>query len=74
MLRTTGDVQEEFRMRGISVAAWSRHHGFNPRLVYQVLRSPNVPSRGQSHRIAVALGLKEGFLEQDFNLMTQVNR
>lgn len=74
MLRTTGDVLEEFSLRGISVAAWARHHGFNPTLVYQVLRSQQVPSRGQSHRIAVALGLKKGFLEQDFNLMTQANR
>lgn len=72
MLRTTTDVLEEFRLRGISVAQWARHNGFNPTLVYQVLREKHVPTRGQSHRIAVALGLKKGFLEQDLSLMNQV--
>lgn len=71
MIRTAGDVIEEFRLRGISVAAWARHNGFNPTLVYQVLRSRNIPSRGKSHCIAVALGLKQGLLEQDFSLMNQ---
>ncbi|UXY17202.1 DNA-binding protein [Chitiniphilus purpureus] len=72
MTRTTTDVLEEFRLRGISVAEWARHNGFNPTLVYQVLRSRHVPTRGQSHRIAVALGMKRGFLEQDLSLMNQV--
>jgi gp16 family phage-associated protein len=66
------DVLQEFHLRGISVAQWAKHNGFNPTLVYQVLRSRHVPTRGQSHRIAVALGLKKGFLEQDLSLMNQV--
>lgn len=42
MVRTTADVLEEFRLRGISVAEWARHNGFYPTLVYQVLRSRHV--------------------------------
>jgi len=71
MIRTAEDVLEEFRLRGISVAEWARHNGFNPTLVYQVLRARHVPTRGQSHRIAVALGMKKGLMEQDLNLMNQ---
>lgn len=71
MIRTARQALEEFRLRGISVAAWSRHNGFNPTLVYQVLHARSVPTRGESHRIAVALGLKHGLMEQDLNLMNR---
>ena len=67
MIRTAQEALDEFRSRGISVAAWSRHNGFNPTLVYQVLHARSIPARGQSHRIAVALGLKYGLMEQDLN-------
>lgn len=71
MIRTPAEVLKEFHERGISVAAWSRHNGFNPTLVYRVLRAKGSPNRGQSHRIAVALGLKEGFMEQNLALMNR---
>lgn len=71
MIRTALQALEEFRLRGISVAAWSRFNGFNPTLVYQVLHARTVPTRGESHRIAVALGLKHGFMEQDLALMNR---
>lgn len=68
MYRTADDVMKEFGLRGISAAEWARKNGFNPTTVYHVLRSANLPTRGQSHRIAVALGMKKGYEEQDFNL------
>ena len=71
MTHTVQEARKQFRLRGISVAQWARQHGFNPTLVYQVLRSENVPARGQSHKIAVALGLKEGFMEEDLSLLNQ---
>lgn len=64
MTKTTEEVVEEFRARGISIADWSRQNNFCPSLVYQVLRAKHIPVRGESHRIAVALGLKEGLLEK----------
>jgi gp16 family phage-associated protein len=70
MIRTPKEVLEEFRSRGISVAAWSRHNDFSPTLVYQVLHARSIPARGQSHRIAVALGLKHGLMEQDLDSIT----
>jgi gp16 family phage-associated protein len=49
-----------FEDAGISVAEWARTRGFSTGLVYQVLEGNRKCMRGQSHRIAVALGLKRG--------------
>jgi gp16 family phage-associated protein len=49
MIRTAQEALEEFRSRGISVAAWSRHNGFNPTLVYQVLHARSIPARRIRH-------------------------
>ena len=52
------DVRENFAKHGISVCDWARAHGFSESLVYAVLAGRNKASRGQSFKIAVALGLK----------------
>jgi gp16 family phage-associated protein len=49
-----------FEDTGMSVAAWSREHGFSEVLVSLVLNGKRMPIRGQSHAIAVALGIKQG--------------
>ncbi|WP_082680382.1 hypothetical protein [Paucibacter sp. KCTC 42545] len=51
-------IREDFYQRGESVAEWSRHHGFRPGAVYRVLSGQSLAARGNSHRIAVALGVK----------------
>jgi gp16 family phage-associated protein len=43
---------------GLSIADWSRQHGFNVRTVYAVLRGELKAKRGVGHKIAVAAGLK----------------
>jgi gp16 family phage-associated protein len=57
--RSAAEARAEFKRRGASVAAWAVANGFSPQLVYRVLNG-HAPERGQSHRIAVRLGLKEG--------------
>ncbi|MGI1672183.1 MAG: DNA-binding protein [Neptuniibacter sp.] len=57
---TPKEVRHEFEQWGISISSWAKENGFSPALVYQVLSGKNKCLRGQSHRIAVALGLKEG--------------
>ena len=57
--RSAAEARAEFKRRGESVAAWAVANGFSPQLVYRVLNG-HAPERGQSHRIAVRLGLKEG--------------
>jgi len=51
-------VWKTFRDQGVSVRAWAKERGFNPGLVYSVLRGERKCLRGQSHAVAVALGLK----------------
>lgn len=53
-------VRGIFEDSGISVAEWARARGFSTSLVYQVLEGRRKCLRGQSHRIAVALGIKQG--------------
>jgi gp16 family phage-associated protein len=57
--RSAAEARAEFQRCGASVAAWAVSNGFSPQLVYRVLRG-HAAKRGQSHRIAVLLGLKEG--------------
>lgn len=49
-----------FDESGISIAEWARAEGFSAALVYQVIEGKRKCTRGQSHRIAVSLGLKSG--------------
>jgi gp16 family phage-associated protein len=53
-------VRAVFEDSGISVAEWARARGFSTSLVYQVLEGRRKCVRGQSHQIAVALGIKQG--------------
>ena len=53
------EVRKIFVEDGISVAEWARNHNFSLALVYAVLKGRNQATRGKSHQIAVALGLKQ---------------
>jgi gp16 family phage-associated protein len=56
------EVRAEFGRNGISIAAWSRQHKVNKQLVYEILSGRRRCVRGQSHRVAVLLGLKDGVI------------
>jgi gp16 family phage-associated protein len=56
---------------GISIAEWARENRFSCGLVYQVLEGKRRCLRGQSHKIAVALGLKAGQLT-DVQTLSQI--
>lgn len=53
-------VKALFEEAGVPISEWARLHGFSTALVYQVLDGNRLCLRGQSHRIAIALGLKKG--------------
>ena len=53
------EVRQVFIEDGVSVAEWAREHNFSLPLVYAVLKGRNHATRGKSHKIAVALGLKK---------------
>jgi gp16 family phage-associated protein len=59
-LKSTAQVRAEFERKGMAVAAWARLHGYKASLVRQILRGERKCVRGDSHRIAVLLGLKIG--------------
>lgn len=53
------EVKRRLQAEGMSIAEWSRKHGFSQKLVYCVLDGSVQRLRGQAHQIAVAIGLKE---------------
>lgn len=61
-LRSTAEIRLEFARRGLSISGWARLHGYSVQLVYGVLTGRNRGLRGQSHEIAVRLGLKHGLI------------
>jgi gp16 family phage-associated protein len=59
-LRTAQQVRAEFERKGLSIAGWARKHGVSRQVVYEVLAGRKKCKRGQSHKVAVLLGLKHG--------------
>jgi len=55
-------ARERFSRTGLSISDWAAQHGFNRSLVYEVLAGRKKCERGNSHRIAVLLGIKKGEL------------
>ena len=56
----TAIAKSIFKDSGVSVSEWARKNGFSSTLVYQVLEGKRKCLRGQSHQIALALGIKQG--------------
>jgi gp16 family phage-associated protein len=59
-IRTPQEVRNEFIRKGVSLASWARLNGFDKATVSQVLSGDNAATRGQGHKIAVLLGIKDG--------------
>lgn len=55
---TEAEVRATFVARGINIAEWARARGFSAELTRMVLSGKRKCLRGQSHQIAVALGIK----------------
>lgn len=55
-------ARERLDQRGISLAEFSRINDLNPNLVSDLLAGRKKGLRGESHRAAVLLGIKQGFL------------
>ncbi len=65
MTKTRKQVRAELAFSGRSVTDWAKEHGFNPSLALFILNDDEANPkrkclRGESHNIAVSLGLKEG--------------
>lgn len=64
-LRSPAEARADFDRRGVSISGWAKANGLSPAIVYQVLAGTKRGRRGQAHRAAVLLGLKEGVVEQE---------
>lgn len=59
-LKTREQVQADFREAGITMSEWARANGFHRMTVVDLLRGVRQGLRGETHRCAIALGLKAG--------------
>jgi gp16 family phage-associated protein len=73
MLRSPASVKKDFKRKGISISGWAIKNGFSPQLVHMILAGKRTPTRGQSHNIAVRLGIKDGEVVPERELATAMN-
>lgn len=52
-------LKRAFEANGLSFAQWADEHGFRKANVYSVLSGRTKGRRGEAHKIALALGLKQ---------------
>jgi len=64
-LLTAEEVKARFEREGRTFTEWANEHGFKPYAVHRVLSGTVKCRRGESHNIAVALGLKDGVIRED---------
>ncbi len=64
-LRTREEARAELKKKGVSVTAWALAHGFTTQMVWEVLSGRKKGLRGEAHKIAVQMGLKEGEICQN---------
>ncbi|TDL95662.1 DNA-binding protein [Stutzerimonas kunmingensis] len=58
--RTPKQAKEWLAKQGKTVQEFAREHSLDPFTCYQVLSGAKKGTRGESHRAAVLLGIKEG--------------
>jgi len=61
---TPEQAREALNRRGMSIAEFSRKHDLNKNLVSDLLNGRIKGRRGEAHRAAVLLGIKDGVIEQ----------
>lgn len=64
-LKTRKQVRDEFASRGLAYSDWARQRGYSAALVLMIVNDDDSAPhrkclRGESHNIAVELGLKSG--------------
>jgi len=58
-VKTPEQVRQEFIAHGINLSEWAREHNVSRFTVIDLLRGKRVGRRGESHKVAVMLGIKE---------------
>jgi gp16 family phage-associated protein len=74
-LKTREEAKAWFVEHGISISEWCRQHGFGLSLTHNILSGKRAACRrGQSHQIAVLLGLKHGVIDRPLAEVRQKGR
>ncbi len=60
---SAAEAKAGFHFRGKSLVSFAKENGYCVRLVYLILAGKRKALRGQSHEIAVRLGIKNGVIE-----------
>ena len=74
MLRTPDEARAELQRKGISISKWATPNGFSINLVFDVLAGRKKGVRGEAHKVAVKLGLKEGEVVDDNQIADTLSR
>ncbi|MBP7645265.1 MAG: DNA-binding protein [Comamonas sp.] len=74
-LKTRAEVRQEFASRGWSITGWAKQNGYSPVLVSDIINDDDKQPkrkclRGESHNIAVSLGLKAGVVSRPANVQS----
>lgn len=64
-VRSLKEARDAFHRSGKSVKAWAQENGVSIALTYEVLAGKRKCLRGQSHKIAVKLGIKDGEIAEE---------
>ena len=61
-IRTAAQAKAWLEHQGKSVQQFAREHGVDPATTYQVLAWRKKGKRGEAHKVAVLLGMKDGII------------
>ena len=61
-IRTAAQAKAWLEYQGKSVQEFAREHGVDPATTYQVLAGRKKGKRGEAHKVAVLLGMKDGII------------
>ena len=64
-IRTAAQAKAWLEHQGKSVQQFAREHGVDPATTYQVLAGRKKGRRGEAHKVAVLLGMKDGVIQAD---------
>ena len=61
-IRTAAQAKAWLEYQGKSVQEFAREHGVDPATTYHVLAGRKKGKRGEAHKVAVLLGMKDGII------------
>ncbi|MEB0040123.1 MULTISPECIES: DNA-binding protein [unclassified Pseudomonas] len=64
-IRTAAQAKAWLEQQGKTVQDFARDHGVDPSTTYQILSGHKKGRRGESHKVAVLLGMKIGVISPD---------